>query len=288
MEKNEERIVAIKNNIETIMKARGWNMSDLAKATGMYATQVQGHLHRNLGISAESLIRYADALGCDMNAIFDGATDLNRFKEVRTREDMYPYNLILKLFKDEADPINIDNLYLPRFYKAFDELTAREKTVIEDIHIHNMTLDDIGKKFGVTRERIRQIEAKACRKLRHRAHSIQYGFIFDIDDLLTKIQELKEENHQLKMYLESAGKVADFMKDEMEKANLIPIDTIELSVRAYNILKRAGFRYVSDFNGVSIDKLMGLRNMGKKTLNEIIEKLKAYGYVVVEREENAS
>jgi RNA polymerase primary sigma factor len=55
------------------------------------------------------------------------------------------------------------------------DLSEREREVLrlrfglEDGHAH--TLEDVGKRFGVTRERIRQIEAKALRKLRHPSRS---------------------------------------------------------------------------------------------------------------------
>jgi RNA polymerase primary sigma factor len=55
------------------------------------------------------------------------------------------------------------------------DLGEREREVLrlrfglEDGHAH--TLEDVGKRFGVTRERIRQIEAKALRKLRHPSRS---------------------------------------------------------------------------------------------------------------------
>jgi RNA polymerase primary sigma factor len=58
---------------------------------------------------------------------------------------------------------------------VLDELTPREKRVLQlrfglkDGHAR--TLEEVGKEFNVTRERIRQIEAKALRKLRHPSHS---------------------------------------------------------------------------------------------------------------------
>ena len=50
--------------------------------------------------------------------------------------------------------------------KALDRLTSREKQVINMRHKDEMTLEDIGKSLGATRERVRQIEMKALHKLR--------------------------------------------------------------------------------------------------------------------------
>lgn len=58
---------------------------------------------------------------------------------------------------------------------VLDTLTEREKRVLElRFGIEDgrpRTLEEVGKEFGVTRERIRQIEAKALRKLRHPSRS---------------------------------------------------------------------------------------------------------------------
>ena len=56
-----------------------------------------------------------------------------------------------------------------------DELTEREKKVLQ-LRFglkdgHPRTLEEVGREFNVTRERIRQIEGKALRKLRHPSHS---------------------------------------------------------------------------------------------------------------------
>ena len=56
-----------------------------------------------------------------------------------------------------------------------DELTKREKKVLQ-LRFglkdgHPRTLEEVGREFNVTRERVRQIEGKALRKFRHPSHS---------------------------------------------------------------------------------------------------------------------
>ena len=66
-------------------------------------------------------------------------------------------------------------LMLPMTVDVLSTLTPREEKVlrlrfgIEDGR--SRTLEEVGKEFNVTRERIRQIEAKALRKLRHPSRS---------------------------------------------------------------------------------------------------------------------
>jgi len=63
------------------------------------------------------------------------------------------------------------NLLRETFQEVFDSLSPREARILALrfglVDGHNYTLEEVGQKFGVTRERIRQIEARALGRLRH-------------------------------------------------------------------------------------------------------------------------
>jgi DNA-directed RNA polymerase subunit alpha len=61
-----------------------------------------------------------------------------------------------------------------------------------------------------------------------------------------------------------------------EKFNM-PIEQLDLSVRSLNCLRHAGLTTVGEVMTRGIDELMGLRNFGLKSLNELEERLQVFG-----------
>ena len=60
--------------------------------------------------------------------------------------------------------------------------------------------------------------------------------------------------------------------------NEMTIEELDLSVRAFNCLKRAGVNSVGDLINKSPEEMMKVRNLGKKSLEEVMSKLEALGF----------
>lgn len=79
---------------------------------------------------------------------------------------------------------------------------------------------------------------------------------------------------------EIAEKTSVMVEPESSNAtkNLdVTIDELELSVRSYNCLKRAGINTVKDLTSKTEDEMIKVRNLGRKSLDEVIEKLNSMG-----------
>jgi DNA-directed RNA polymerase subunit alpha len=66
-------------------------------------------------------------------------------------------------------------------------------------------------------------------------------------------------------------------EDKKEKVLEMTIEELDLSVRSYNCLKRAGINTVQELTQRSMDDMMKVRNLGKKSLEEVEQKLEALG-----------
>jgi DNA-directed RNA polymerase subunit alpha len=63
--------------------------------------------------------------------------------------------------------------------------------------------------------------------------------------------------------------------DEKEKVLEMTIEELDLSVRSYNCLKRAGINTVEELTQKNEEEMMKVRNLGKKSLEEVQKKLSA-------------
>ena len=88
--------------------------------------------------------------------------------------------------KEASNPMELTAMHLLRdkLKDVLDTLSGREREVLEQrfglVDGAGRTLEEVGKQFQVTRERIRQIEAKALRKLRHPTRIRKLGGFFGI------------------------------------------------------------------------------------------------------------
>ena len=86
-----------------------------------------------------------------------------------TKEQYWKYSLIKMCIRDR-----INESLSTEVERALSTLTERERDIIKlffGINTQEMTLEEIGEKFGLTRERVRQIKEKAIRRLRHSSRS---------------------------------------------------------------------------------------------------------------------
>ena len=81
------------------------------------------------------------------------------------------------------------------------------------------------------------------------------------------------------------GTFTEEPEDETSKVLEMTIEDLDLSVRSYNCLKRAGINTVADLAAKSEEDMMKVRNLGRKSLEEVKKKLQEYDLSLVQIEE---
>ena len=79
--------------------------------------------------------------------------------------------------------------------------------------------------------------------------------------------------------------MTDKVVDEKVKVMEMNIDELELSVRSFNCLKRAGINTVEELTNKTPEDMMKVRNLGRKSLEEVLAKLKELGLQLSQSEE---
>lgn len=198
---------------------------------------------------------------------------------------------------------------LNKFEIMLEDLTDREKQVLTlRFGLDGSKpkwLEEVGKIIGVTGERIRHIENLALRKLKHPARR---KVLFETNTILDYKPNSKELSKTTRGNLYRLGitteeklleyikgdisdnlrkEISEFLYElknpkEIKQEGSVSLDDIEISIRSYNCLRRAGFNTLEEISKLSLNDLMKIRNLGRQNFIEILSILKDYDYEISE------
>ena len=98
-------------------------------------------------------------------------------------------------------------------------------------------------------------------------------------------------NEHVNLFIELCSEMGDMSilvskeEDKQVKLMELPIEEMDLSVRSYNCLKRAGINTIQDLLKKSRNDMFKVRNLGAKSVEEVIQKLDSYGFTLRKDEE---
>ena len=141
-------------------------------------------------------------------------------------------------------------------------------------------------------------------KVNYKVEDTRLGQVTDFDKLtievwtdgtisakeaLSQAANLLNEHLKLFVDLSEEANIAEVLVEQddkgKEKILEMTIEELDLSVRSFNCLKRAGINTVDDLINKSEDEKMKVRNLGKKSFDEVKEKLQSLGFDLSSEEE---
>jgi len=141
-------------------------------------------------------------------------------------------------------------------------------------------------------------------KVNYKVEDTRLGQVTDFDKLtievwtdgtisakeaLSQAANLLNEHLKLFVDLSEESMIAEVLVEQTDKGKEkileMTIEELDLSVRSFNCLKRAGINTVDDLINKSEEEMMKVRNLGKKSFDEVKEKLKSLGFDLSSEEE---
>ena len=141
-------------------------------------------------------------------------------------------------------------------------------------------------------------------KVNYKVEDTRLGQVTDFDKLTIEVwtdgtisakealsQAANLLNEHLKLFIDLSedASIAEVLVEQddkgKEKILEMTIEELDLSVRSFNCLKRAGINTVDDLINKSEEEMMKVRNLGKKSFDEVKEKLQSLGFDLSSEEE---
>lgn len=141
-------------------------------------------------------------------------------------------------------------------------------------------------------------------KVNYKVEDTRLGQVTDFDKLTIEVwtdgtisakealsQAANLLNEHLKLFIDLSDEsvIAEVLVEQTDKGKEkileMTIEELDLSVRSFNCLKRAGINTVDDLINKSEEEMMKVRNLGKKSFDEVKEKLQSLGFDLSSEEE---
>lgn len=191
---------------------------------------------------------------------------------MNTKQQLVLVNLLIPDFAERLEQYVLES----------DRLTDREKNVVVLRSIRGKTLEEIAREYQVTRERIRQLEAKAIRKLRFFAPRKTLQEFYPemtsekkdelanrvgstiIEFLLDEGPNTEQENERIKTAMRE------------ERLRSVELYEVGLSCRTYAALQRNNIKNLLDLSEYSLKEISHFSDIGRKSINDICQNVKKY------------
>lgn len=165
-----------------------------------------------------------------------------------------------------------------------DRFKDRDKGILYMRYKEKMTYDEIGNIIGISGTRVRQIVGIMLIRLRRpqvlaKAKSYSYYDVIKYNESYSELQRRNRELEKAIMLYSNNSLSRDKLGGLVKVIDVMAmdIDKLGLSVRAYNALDRANIKCLGDIRNLNIDELRGIKKMGNKTVQEVLNMLNEYG-----------
>ena len=196
----------------------------------------------------------------------------------------YPFNAL--------EAMGMPNEDYTLFEQFLTECRESEASCLYLYYHDGKTLNEIGKQYGLSRERIRQLVSKALHKIKSRyaLWPKELELKRQRELIEADLRALNEYRGQLVQLFKEKGVYTQEMEIEFGRVTSAkrkaiipssldePIEALNLSIRSHNVLKRAGIQTIADLVKHTREEIESIRNMGKKSSKEIEQALIQRGY----------
>lgn len=247
----------IAGNWKRLRLSRNYSQKELFKATGipmMAQSNIENGKRATIPMDYCHMLTFAYGMSVEeiVSELLKPYSPWTGFENGSEISD-FPGNMVADIFETEKIAYRVNSEELAEL--CGELLSEKERNILLAHYREGKTFRKIADEYGVTRERIRFQCANALDKLRAKKARLVF---YTYDELMA------QRNISLpEMYSQ-------------------PLEVLDLPVRSYNCLRKHGIRTVGDLAVMSRSELQRVRNLGEKSMKNIITVLYENGIQMVE------